>query len=620
VNSTDNTTQLVSTRSRVARIATATVAATATAAVSLLVSPVAAHATVVSPPVAAGPLRTQPTRIAIPAPTTPAYVAPLLIPTADVIIASRPDPQGNRTITVRTSSHALAGKPAGLVGRIVVVAPPGLPQMVVQITSAAKSSTAWTLVAKPVSAMAALAAGDYPVQPQFTASTFKTASGRTVRPTAISPTSVSSSASASYTFELGPYTETYQCGDGGEVKLTADLKLTPSIDADADIGWFSLNSAHLIAGLDEVATISAATSGPSDTAATCSKKVTLGSFKVPIDIGPLVADVTFSLKADIKASLQGTVSVSATQSFSGRAGVKYDGDSWSFVDDATANTPSFPTPDVRGKDSVEVGLTAEAGLSFYDVLSGKIDLRAYAGIKTQAPPAPAFDFYAGVKLSYEIDAFGYDIADGVIWQYPWDLWNSPVVNTAKLPGAHWGPPHVIPGTPPSYSYQLAASGGVGHLTYSRGAGALPDGLTLSQNGLISGTPRPPVVTCDPPCTGGGTPDRTFTFTVVVTDTWGFTGSRQLTLQVGTVLVSAAKLPDGYVGKAYSANLTTTGAVGATTWRVLSGNLPPRLSLSAAGRISGTPNTAGTYPFVVQVTDSTGNTATMQESIAINSMA
>jgi len=462
--------------------------------------------------------------------------------------------------------------------------------------------------------MAALAPGDYPVQPQFSAASFTTSSGRKIQPMA-----VGSSASASYTFELGPYTESYQCGSGGEVDLTADLKLTPSIDADADIGWFSLNSAHLIAGLDEVATISASTTGPSDTAATCSKNVSLGSFVVPIDIGPLIADVRFSLNADIKASLQGTVTASAVQSFSGRAGVKYDGDSWSFVDEATANTPSFPTPQVNGKDTVEVGLTAEAALTFYDVLSGKLDLRAYAGVKMQAPPAPAFDLYAGVKLSYEIDAFGYDIADGVLWQYPWNLWNSPVVTTTKLPGAHWGPPHPLPGSPPTYSYQLAASGGVGQLTYSLSSGALLSGVSLSASGLISGTPRAQVVTCDPPCSGG-TSAQTFTFTVTVTDFWGLTGSRVLTLQVGTVLVSPAKLPNAYVGKPYTASLSATGAVGATSWAVVSGSLPPMLNLSAAGQITGTPSTGGTYPFVVKVTDSAGNTATMQESIAVNSMA
>ena len=614
MNGTKNSTEPESGRSRIGRIAVATLAATAAVAASLVASPIAAHATTVTPPVAAGPLKTQPVRIAEPAPPTPAYVAPISIPSSDVITALRNSTPGGFTLTVKATTKALTMKPADAVGRIVVTTPPGLPQLVLQVTSASKSLTAWRLVTTHVSAMAALAPGDYSVQPQFTAAEFTTASGTRIQPKVVSP-----SASASYTFELGPYTESYQCGSGGEVDVTADLKLTPSIDADADIGWFSLNSAHLIAGLDEVATLSASTTGPSDTAATCSKNVTLGSFIVPIDIGPLIADVTFSLKADLKASLQGTVTASAVQSFSGRAGVKYDGDSWSFVDEATANTPSFPVPQVNGKDTVEIGLTAEAALTFYDVLTGKLDLRAYAGVKMQAPPGPAFDLYAGVKLSYEIDAFGYDIADGVLWQYPWNLWNSPVVTTTKLPGAHWGPPHPLPGSPPTYSYQLAASGGVGQLTYRLGSGALPSGISLSSSGLLSGTPRTQAVTCDPPCSSG-TPAQTFTFTVIVTDFWGLTGSRALTLQVGTVLVSAAKLPNAYVGKPYSASLSASGAVGSTSWSLVSGSLPPALNLSTTGQITGTPTTAGTYPFMVKVADSAGNTATMQESIAVNSMA
>lgn len=47
-------------------------------------------------------------------------------------------------------------------------------------------------------------------------------------------------------------------------------------------------------------------------------------------------------------------------------------------------------------------------------------------------------------------------------------------------------PNFVIGTP--YSYQLAAFGGSGNYTWSVATGTLPDGLDLSQTGLISGTP------------------------------------------------------------------------------------------------------------------------------------
>ena len=608
MNSNVDTQKFRRTTSCLARLVTAAVAA---AAVAL---PAVAHATT-TPPIV--PITTPPTRIATPPPTSPTYVAPVLIPRADIMSSAVNDGQNDLTLTVKVTSNVLAGfasSPSTLVGRIVVTSPPGLPQMVAQVNSAGKSETAWTIATTRVSAMAALPAGNYPILPDYTRAKFVAGGGVTFYPVPVpGPT-----AGAGYTAEIGPYTKEYTCGTG-KVDLTADLKLTPSIDADADIGWFSLNSAHLIAGLHEVASLTASTTGPDTTPATCTKSVTLGKFTVPITIGPLVANVTFSLKADLKASLLKTESASVVQTFTGEAGVQYDGNSWSLVDDADASGPTFPTPMVTGTNSVEVGLTAEAGLSFYDVISGKLDLRAYAGVKSQAPPAPTFDLYAGVKLTYEIDLFGYDVADGTIWTHWWDLFHTPVVTTTKLPGAHWGLPNVLPGTPPSYSYQLHGDGGIGALTYRLVSGTLPIGITLSSAGLISGTPRPPITACPaPPCSSGGTPDQTFTFTVKVADTTGLSGTRQLSLKVATVLVTTSKLPDGYPGTPYSAQLAASGTVGAITWHIVSGRLPAQLIMTTAGRINGTPDShTGTYSFVVQVTDSTGHSASAAESITIN---
>ena len=55
--------------------------------------------------------------------------------------------------------------------------------------------------------------------------------------------------------------------------------------------------------------------------------------------------------------------------------------------------------------------------------------------------------------------------------------------------------------------------------------------------------------------------------------------------------------------AYSQTLTATGGTGTYTFSFASGTLPPGLSVSSAGVLSGTPTTAGTYTFTIRVADS-----------------
>ena len=68
----------------------------------------------------------------------------------------------------------------------------------------------------------------------------------------------------------------------------------------------------------------------------------------------------------------------------------------------------------------------------------------------------------------------------------------------------------------AYSQTLSASGGNGTYTFTVTSGALPGGLTLASNGVLSGTP-----------TSGGT----FNVTVTATDGLGFTGTQAYTITV-----------------------------------------------------------------------------------------
>lgn len=74
-----------------------------------------------------------------------------------------------------------------------------------------------------------------------------------------------------------------------------------------------------------------------------------------------------------------------------------------------------------------------------------------------------------------------------------------------------------------------------------------------------------------------------------------------TLAITTV---SGALPGGAVGSSYTTTLTAFGGFGARTWSIISGTLPPGLSIDASsGTISGTPTTSGLFSFVASVTDS-----------------
>ena len=84
-------------------------------------------------------------------------------------------------------------------------------------------------------------------------------------------------------------------------------------------------------------------------------------------------------------------------------------------------------------------------------------------------------------------------------------------------------------------------------------------------------------------------------------------------------ISTTSLPDGIISTAYSQSIQATGGQTPYTWSKTAGNLPPGLILAASGIITGTPTTANTYTFTVQVQDSTTPTkltATRQLSIRV----
>lgn len=86
-------------------------------------------------------------------------------------------------------------------------------------------------------------------------------------------------------------------------------------------------------------------------------------------------------------------------------------------------------------------------------------------------------------------------------------------------------------------------------------------------------------------------------------------------KTGPLTITTNTLASGTVGTAYSQSVAASGGTGVYSFTVVSGTLPAGLGISASGTISGTPTTAGTSNFTVQVNDGS-NTASKVFSITI----
>jgi putative Ig domain-containing protein len=151
----------------------------------------------------------------------------------------------------------------------------------------------------------------------------------------------------------------------------------------------------------------------------------------------------------------------------------------------------------------------------------------------------------------------------------------------------------------TYVQALSASGGQAPYTWTVSGGALPPGLSLNA-AQINGTP---------------TTSGTFQFTLRLSDAAGRNATKDLAIQVRAALtVVTSSLTPVVTGVAASQQLSAAGGVPPYLWSLVSGGLPPGLTLSPSGSISGVPNTSGSFTFTVRVTD--GATASAQRAFTL----
>jgi hypothetical protein len=82
----------------------------------------------------------------------------------------------------------------------------------------------------------------------------------------------------------------------------------------------------------------------------------------------------------------------------------------------------------------------------------------------------------------------------------------------------------------------------------------------------------------------------------------------------TMSPAGGALTGGAAGTAYSNSLSQTGALGAPSFNITAGALPPGLTLSASGTISGTPTATGTFNFTATVSDNSGCSGSQSYSL------
>lgn len=171
----------------------------------------------------------------------------------------------------------------------------------------------------------------------------------------------------------------------------------------------------------------------------------------------------------------------------------------------------------------------------------------------------------------------------------------PRIVTVALPVGREGEP---------YSAALEGEGGEPPLRWSA-LGGLPAGLTLSEEGRLSGAP-----------TAAGA----FEVRVELRDALERVAAASLPLEIearppAPLSITTATLPAGRVGAPYGATLEAAGGEGARTWSVTA-PLPEGLTLSVDGVLAGTPAAAGEFVVQAQVEDAREQGATASLALLI----
>jgi hypothetical protein len=165
----------------------------------------------------------------------------------------------------------------------------------------------------------------------------------------------------------------------------------------------------------------------------------------------------------------------------------------------------------------------------------------------------------------------------------------------------------------AYSQLLAASGGISPYSWTISSGTLPSCLTMTSAGVISGTP---VASCVGTTTG-------LVFKVTDSGTTTPLSGTSVALSLNVAPAPSIQLPalgllsNGVVGTSYNVSVAASGGAGTLSYSISGGALPGGLTINAAGAITGTPTTPGSFSFIVKASDAFGDSQTQPYTIIVN---
>jgi Putative Ig domain len=155
-----------------------------------------------------------------------------------------------------------------------------------------------------------------------------------------------------------------------------------------------------------------------------------------------------------------------------------------------------------------------------------------------------------------------------------------------------------------FASDLMISGGVAPYIVSLIKGKLPAGLSLGNEGIISGTISPKA--------------KSATISVRITDSLNESLTQTFTITVLKTLHVSESARTGRVGKDYAASFKIRGGLGPFNWSITSGALPTGLSFNTTtGAITGIPTQAGKFPLTVQVSDALGGVDAENLTLTVN---
>ena len=317
-----------------------------------------------------------------------------------------------------------------------------------------------------------------------------------------------------------------------------------------------------------------------------------GTYTWSISAGSMPAGLTLSSSGHISGTptAPGTASITAKVTDTASASTTR---ALSITIAAALTSGGCPTATGVAGGTYSATLSASGGSPPYvwTIASGQLPagLALSASGQISGTPSTAGTFNFGIKVTDQMLASVTSNCTVVIGAPASTL----TISTVSLPDGVAGS---------SYAQALSASGGQPPYAWSVSGGFLPPGLSLN-GAQISGTP---------------TTAATFPFTLLVSDASGKAATKDLSIRIGAALtLVTSSLASLQTGVATTQQLTASGGVPPYSWAVVSGSLPPGLTLSSSGSLSGTPTVPGSFSFTIRVSDSSAASATRAFTLAVS---